>query len=453
MSNALHMRLNWLHMGDPQSVNWRILITTLMVGSLSLAVNLLATAKELVVAHQFGTGDSLDALLIAFLLPSFAINVIAGSLSTAVIPTFVQVREKDGPGCAKQLFSGIVATSAVVLLGASVLLGLTASLTLPVMGSGFSAEKVALTRSLFFMCLPVLFISGLGTIWAAILNASERFTLVAISPLVKPGVGIIFLLAVHRWWGIYALAGGLLSGALLEACLLAWGVSRQGFCLIPRRLVLNSDMKKIINQFTPMVAGALLMSGTTLIDQSMAGMLGPGSISTLNYGGKIVALVIGTASLSLGTAVFPHLSRFVAASDWHAMQSTLKIYTRLVLYITVPLTMILVCFSEPIVRLLFERGAFTFSDTHLVGQVQALYLLQVPFYIKGVLVVRCISSLKRNDILLQAAAINLFAKIALNYILIQKIGLSGIALSTSVVYLISYLYCSYKLKNEIQSCA
>ena len=78
------------------------------VGGFTLVVNLAATVKELAVARQFGTGDAMDALLIAFLLPSYAVNVLAGSCSTALVPTFVQVRENEGQEKAQQLLSGVI---------------------------------------------------------------------------------------------------------------------------------------------------------------------------------------------------------------------------------------------------------------------------------------------------------------------------------------------------------
>jgi putative peptidoglycan lipid II flippase len=103
------------------------------------------------------------------------------------------------------------------------------------------------------------------------------------------------------------------------------------------------------------------------------------------------------------------------------------------------------------VRLLFERGAFTSVDTWHVSQVQALFILQVPFYFLGILMVRLISSLKKNQLLMKAAIINLISKIILNYLLMQKLGTAGIALSTTFVYIISLIYCSIMLYRQIKT--
>jgi len=438
---ALGMRIDFQDTRKNPSVNRRIFAALMTVGGFTFLVNFAAIVKELMVARQFGTGDAVDALIIAFLLPSFAVNVLAGSCNTAFMPTFIQVRENEGAEKAQQLFSGVIIWNTVVLIIVSAILVLTVSFILPILGSGFNTSKLELTRSLFFFFLPILVISGLKMTWAAVLNAFERFTLVALSPGVIPLATIIMLLLTGRIWGIYALAIGTLCGYIIEAGLLGWGLKRSGFRLTPHWHGLNPALRKVINQYLPVVAGAVVMTSTNLVDQSMAAMLGPGSVSTLNYAGKATTLFLGIGSVSLSTAVFPHFSRMVAIYDWVGIRHTLKTYTYLILLVTIPLTLVLVYFSLPIVRLFFERGAFTSTDTWRVGQVQALFLLQVPFYFLGILIVRLISSLNMNRVLMEAAIINLLSKIVLNYFLTKWMGVAGIALSTALMYTASFIYC------------
>ena len=405
-------------------------------------VKLAAVAKEVAVAHQFGTEDVLDAFLIAFLLPSFAINVVAGSFNAALIPTFIQVREHEGREVAQRLFSSVMVWSTVLLVAVSAFLALTASHVLPILGSGFVVDKLALTRSLFYVLLPALLISGLVTIWAAILNAGERFALAAIAPIMTPIVTVVALLALGRVWGIYALAIGMVGGFMLEAALLAWGLKQRGFSLVPRWHGMTPYVSQVMNQYAPMVAGAFLMGSTTLVDQSMAAMLGSGSVSALSYGNKIVAFVLGVGSLALSTAVFPHFSRMVAVRDWRSIRHILKSYARLILLVSLPMTVLFVYFSEPLVRVIFERGAFTEAATHKVGEVQAMYVLQIAFYLLGILFVRLISAMKGNRILMCSAMVSLPLNVGLNYVLMKYMGVSGIALSTTLVYAFSLAFLS-----------
>ncbi len=95
------------------SPNRRILAAILTVGGFSVVVKVTATVKELVVAYQFGTGDAVDAFLIAFLVPSVVVNVVAGSLTAAFTPVYIEVRETLGVPAARRVFQSASTGSAV----------------------------------------------------------------------------------------------------------------------------------------------------------------------------------------------------------------------------------------------------------------------------------------------------------------------------------------------------
>ena len=203
----------------------------------------------------------------------------------------------------------------------------------------------------------------------------------------------------------------------------------------------DSNLRQVAGQYAPMLAGSFLMSGTWLVDQAMAAGLPSGSVSALNYANNVIAFPILLAATALGTAVLPYFSGMIASEDWAGVRHTLGRYMWLVLCATVPVTILLVVFSEPLIRVLFERGSFTAQDTEVVARTSAFYALQIPFYIAGILVVRLISSLRANHILMWGAALNLLANISLNYLLMRWFGVAGIAFSTSIVYLLSLVYC------------
>jgi putative peptidoglycan lipid II flippase len=105
--------------------------------------------------------------------------------------------------------------------------------------------------------------------------------------------------------------------------------------------------------------------------------------------------------------------------------------------VTVPITAALVVFSEPLIRIIFQRGAFTAVDTRIVGRVLAFLSLQIPFYMLAQIGVRLISALKRNSMLMVIAGVNMVLNIVFNLILMRYWGVAGIALSTSFVYVVA----------------
>jgi putative peptidoglycan lipid II flippase len=107
--------------------------------------------------------------------------------------------------------------------------------------------------------------------------------------------------------------------------------------------------------------------------------------------------------------------------------------------------------SRPLVRVFFQRGAFTSLDTDIVSRVQIYYCLQIPFYALSMLFVRFLSSVRRNDLLMFGAAINLVVNIAMNLVLMRIWGVAGIALSTSIVSCCSLCFlsiCSIRLLSR-----
>ena len=440
MKGTVQVGLNWWNTWQERSVNRRIFAAMVTVGGVTTLVKLAAAAKEMAVAYQFGTSDELDAFLIALLLPAFAVTLIGGSLNGALIPTYIQVREQEGQAAAQRMLSSIMVVSIGFLVVLSGILALTASYILPLIASGFSAEKMAVTQSLFYGLLSTLVLSGVATTWGAILNAENRFALAAAAPVATSIVTMPVVIVMATYWGSYALVIGLVGGALIEVGLVGWGLTRTGVSLVPRWCGTSPAFKQVLQQYAPMVAAAFLMSGTSLVSQSMAAMLGPGDVSALSYGNKITSLILGIGALAVSSAVMPHFSRMVALADWPGLRHTLLTYSRWLFIGTLPVTVALIYYSEPVVALVFQRGAFVTEDTRLVGQIQAMYLLQVPLYVASIIFARLISALKATYLFMWGNAINLSMCIILTYVLMQMFGILGVALATSLMYCISTGY-------------
>ena len=439
---SLARGLGYLNSLCAGSVNRRIFGALLIVGLLGVTVKAVSTIKEVIVATEFGVSDSMDAFLIAYVLPSFAITVVAGSFNAALVPTYIDVRERQGKAEAQKLLSSVMVWSMSLLVVVSLGLALTATQILGVLAHGFSPEKLSLTRVLFLILLPILPLTGIATIGAAISNAGGRFAFAALTPVITPVAVIVAVYEFGASCGVYVIAAAIIAGSLLECGLLIKSLSRQGVSLIPRWRRLDASTRQVINQYLPMIAGSSIMSGSLLVDQSMATMLGPGSVSVLSYGNKIGTLAAGVGAMALSTAVLPQFSRMASIGDWRGVRHTLKTYTRLTLLITVPVALAFMLLSKPLVGLLFGRGAFTAANVSQVASVQSLCALQLPTHLLGILFVRLISALKANRVLMWGTLISFSLNIILNWLFMRWMGVSGIALSTSVVYLGA---CSYLL--------
>jgi putative peptidoglycan lipid II flippase len=409
-----------------------------MIAVLSGVVKIIATAKELIVAGFFGRGDALEAFLIAYMLPVFTVMLVAVTFNAALIPTFIQVRNEQGDLAAQRLFSSAALWSQGLLLGITAALAIAGPWILRHIANGFAPAKLALTIHLFYALLPLILLSGIATNCGAVLNACGRFTLPAIMPLMTPALTLLLLVTHARQWGITVLVAGALAGATIEAITIAFALHHCGFHLEFRWYGLNAELRQVASQYAPLLIAGLLSSGVGLVDQSMAAMLAPGSVAALSYGSRIVAVMATVTSVALSTAMMPYLSQMVAARDWEGCRQTLRTYSWIVSGVMLPVVAVLVLFSSPIVRLLYQRGAFTAADTALVSRVQVMYALQLSFRGVSILYARLLTAMKRNDLIMVSAALNLGLDIVLNLICMRYLGVAGIALATSLFYLGSF---------------
>ena len=424
-----------------RSVGSRISAAALAIGGFTVGVKVVALGSTLLIASFFGTGDDLEAFLIAFLLPSMGMSVICGAFRSALIPTYVQVREQYGSLHAQSLFSRIMFVASGILLLSVGCFAVLVPYLLPLLASGFPPTKLALAIQLSYLLLPVIAVKGIATIYGAALNAEERFSLVAAAPALIPATTILFMLL----WPvpatrIYGLAVATIVGMVGELIAVSWALKLRGIALLPRRAASSAASRQVISQYFPILAGALLMSGTAFVDEAMAASLSAGSLASLSYGGRFVNVILQVLSGAIATAVLPFFSKLVDERNWSALRSLLRVYIARILVVTAGITLLLVVSSETLIGLVLQRGVFGHGDTVLVGRIQAVYALQIPFYVCGIMLVRVISSLKANHVLVIGSFANLVINICLNYLFMQIWGVTGVALSTVCVYLFSIAY-------------
>ncbi|MDE2236100.1 MAG: polysaccharide biosynthesis C-terminal domain-containing protein [Gammaproteobacteria bacterium] len=443
MQYRIHAVIKKLTGWTTLSVNRQILAASFTVGFASVLVKSVSFVKEIFVAFYFGTDRALDVFIMAMALPAFGISVLGGAIQSAFIPTYLEVLHRDGRGAASSLLGSVTIIYGGLLIGLSVILVFTARWLLPMVASGFTSVELAETIHVFYWLIAVLVVTGVARLYSALLAAEHRFALPTLATSTTPICTIAVMLAAYAQLGIYALVSAAISGAIFELLIMIIAMRRMSVMPYFGQLRLTFDLRQVISQFFPLIAGTILMAGTTITDQIMAAMLPSGSVAALSYGNKLPAVTIMLISGAIGTAVLPYFSRMIAARDWSAAKATYKTFIRMAFITSLPLALLLIGLSRLIIQIVFQHGAFTSADTTTVSEVQMCLLLEIPFYIVAILAVRMITAMKKTLILVWGAAISLVLNVALNYILMRIWGVAGIALSTSVVYFVSMLYLLY----------
>ena len=420
-----------------QSVSRRILSAALMVGSLNGVVMIVSVVRDLAFAYRFGTGEIVDAFLIGLLIPTLTVQLIAGSLSLALIPEMLRASGGGEHTEAADLSSSVAALALGLLCLVTMALVVSRASVTGVLTSGFDPQRSELTSFFYIGTLPCIIIQGWSLLVGGMLNAKRRFAVVALAPVIRP-LAVCMTLAVD-WGSGYApvLLSAYLIGAVAEATWITLAAVRAGISIELRWGGLTAPLRRLLHEFGMAVVGTGVLSGATLADQYFASLAGAGGVAAYSYGAKVTSLLIGAGALPLGVAVLPHFSEQVRQKKWAEFRSVLLQWSGIVVAFSVPIVALIWIYSVDLVQLLFQRGAFTAEDTQRVALVQRYLALQIPFFLCGTLFVRALTSLQHNRLVALVAAINAIINVAGSLLLVRTLGVGGIALAATCAYVVA----------------
>ena len=408
-----------------------MLFDTLTVSAFTTLAKFMGAAKAVVLARVFGSGAALDSYLLAFLAPSFLADVFCASLVPVLIPKLIELECWEGQAKALDLYGHVLRRSFRLSCGAAAVLA-TGAAAVATLGAGSARLNLHLIGLLILLMTPILPLSAVANVWRAVLNSQRRFVVPALTVTLTPAVIIVFILLAGKSGGVWILAAGTSLASLAEVVVLGFGLRRAGFPILPPRRQRDFSLLEFRNEYGYLAAVTAMSAGAAFIGQAMATALGTGNVSLLNYGTRLAGVLIAIGPAALSVTILPRFSHMVAARDWERLKQSLwRILSGSVLVAGVGAAL-LIGFSIPIVRLTLQRGAFNAADTRVVASVQAYSLLQLPFIVGITILMRILSALKANYALLPFSSAALVLSTALNYALMARYGVAGIALATSL---------------------
>jgi putative peptidoglycan lipid II flippase len=425
------------------SINRRIFRAAVIVTLASVLVKIVATLKEFVVAGSFGRSDAMDAFLIAFVVPGLLVNLFSESMNQALIPTLVRVRELQGCVKAQELLSSAMLWTCLMLAGGSLAMAVGARIFFPLVVAHFPPSKLLLTEHLFYALLPIVLIAGVASNCTAVLNTFDRFALPALAPIVTPLTIIAGAWLLTPRLGVWSLVDANVAGALLHAALMVWMMHTHGYRFHLRWYGASEATQEVAAQYGPILLSGLLASSGLLVDQGMAAILPSGSVSTLAYANRFVGVVLNLLAGAVAAAVTPYFSQMVARQDWAGCRHTVNTYVRVTALVSVPIALAMILGSRLLIRMTLQHGAFAASDTAAVAPVQAMYAIQLPFFIVSRVFYRYLIAIRRTGLILWCGLINLALDVVLNLICMRWYGVAGIALATSLWTVSTFLFLCY----------
>ena len=400
------------------------------------AATLTGFLRQAVVAHQLGVGHSADVYLVAFAVPEFVFIALPTIFSPAFIPLFAECRLKAGETCAWRFGLRVVGAVLAVLLLLTALAGVGAPLYLRWLAPGFGTHERAQALRATRLMLPAISLMGLATLAGAGLQVYRRFARPASATAVYNLVFIVTLLAAPVAWPVGRAAWGVslgAAGALLLQLPLLW--KHRPESLAPEDAT-DCQSLKSLKEFAylagPVAAGCAVHHVILFVDRAMATALGAGSAAALNYAYHL-ALVVGQLSgLAVSTALFPRLAEQVADGDAAGTRAALRAALRFVWMVGLPATCGLIVLRAPLVRTLFERGAFDQAATAAVSGPLAWYGMAVLADALCQPLWRIVYARRSAWTVFAVNGLQTGVRLLANVALIPALGYNGLALSAAL---------------------
>lgn len=423
-----------------------------IVSVLTVVSRFLGLARDQLSAAIFGTTLWQDAFVTAFSLPNLFRRLLGeGALTAAFIPRLQQELHERDRAAAFALLSNVATWLLVVAGGlvAAAMLVLTQSRRLPVADPSWH-----LVADLSVILFPYLVFVCVAAILGATLQVLGRFTEPALSPIWL-NVAMILSLAVAGLHfartdqeRIYWLCAGVLVGGCLQMAVPAVALMRTGWR--PRwDFRLTPAVRGIGVLMAPALFGVAIYQINIYVSRLIAFSLERSSATVLFFANRLMELPIGVFAIAVSTVVYPLIAHHAAQKRYVEMARDYHQGLRLILVLNVPAAAGLALLSEPIVRLLFEHGRFTATDTMLMAPLLALFAVGMPFFSAVSLTTRAFFAMKDTSTPVKAAALSFVVNLGLTLALKDRWGAPGLAVASTTAIIVQTLVLQRALAQRL----
>ncbi len=432
-----------------------------VVATATVLSRVLGLVREIFLAAAFGTSVLNSAFVSAFTLPNLFRRLLGeGALTAAFVPTMAHELEHRQRAAAFALVSKVASWLLVVttvLVALAMLVLANAGTLLPLAGGARldvgTLDRLLLGAHLAVILFPYMVFVCLAAAFSAACQVLGRFTEPALSP-VWLNLVIIGALACGHWWArddmgrMYLVCGGVLLGGFLQLAVPATVLWGEGW---RPQFDLGADerVREIVRLMGPTVIGSAIYLINISVSRFIGLSLNDHAASALNLATRVMELPIGVFAAAIATVVFPLIARHAARADWAKLGEDYHKGLRLVLIVNVPAAIGLALLSEPIIRLLFQRGAFHASDTALMTPILAVYALGLPFLSFTTVALRGFYSLKDTATPVRAAALSFVVNLVLSLVLMRWFSTTGLAAASNLAVLVQAVYLQLKLSRRL----
>jgi putative peptidoglycan lipid II flippase len=350
----------------------------LLLGFSALGSQILALVRDRLLASTFGAGSELDLYYVAFRLPDLLYVSLASFVSvTVLIPFIIERFQGDDLEPVRRFLNSVLTAFFLVMVPVAVILYFLTPTLAPYLAPGFSEvalrQLVVLIRILLLS--PILL--GLSNLLGAVTQATQRFFLYALSPILY-NVGIIAgVIFFYPLWGLAGLAWGVVLGAVFHVAIQVPGLVH--LRLVPRLTgdLTWSDLRRVVLVSLPRTLTLSAHQLSLLVLVSLASFMGAGSVAIFNFALNLHSVPLSIIGVSYSVAAFPLLAKLFSNGERERFVEQVTIALRHILFWSWPAVVMFIVLRAQIVRVILGAGKFDWQDTRLTAAALGLFAVSV----------------------------------------------------------------------------
>ncbi|MGO4987352.1 murein biosynthesis integral membrane protein MurJ [Gallicola sp. Sow4_E12] len=414
---------------------------------ISALSKILGFLREMVFSYFFGTGITKDAYVIATAIPTILAGFVGTALTIGNIPIYTRENKKGREW--GDLFTSRIANLIFVI----VTLFVIAVLVYPegvvkLIAGGYEGEVLKLTIQYMRIMIFSLYAISLFSLYQGYLNANDSFVLSALAPFSMNAVIILFTIAAGMVDKIYLPLGFIVS-YFVQFMFIVPGLKKLHYSYRLSFSIKDESVKDFIRLALPMMMALIVSNIANLIDNNIASYLTPGGVSALDYSYRIIGIVTGILIFPITTAIYPTMSKMGTQGQIPELKKIITENSTTISILNVPSIIGLIVLSRPIISAIYGRGAFGEESVLMTSTVLIFY---APMLIgMGITDIynRAFYSLQDTKTPVIVSSISMIADIVLNFLLSPIMGLSGLALSSSIGRVVNAVLLMWVLRMRI----
>ncbi len=403
----------------------------LLLGLITLLSKIIVFMKEMEFTYFYGASLVSDAYIVATTIPTVIVTTLISAIVACYIPIHSQIQSEEGIDASNKYTNNVLN---IIIVGISILflvgLCFTKQMVL-LFASGFNENSLQMTIGFTKFTMLNLYFVSITTFLGSYLQIKNKFIIVALSSIPVNFIIMLFM-GISKITNVYILVIGNVLAMFIQALIIILFSIKSDYKYKYFIDFKDRYLKKMGYMLLPLVIGVAASQINVIIDKTLASYIAIGAISALTYSKKINMLIQGLCATTITTVIFPKIAKLSHLNDIEGMKKIISDGISLMNLLLVPAIVCSMIFAEPIVKLLFGRGSF--DDTAIAMTTSTLFYYSVGMLTMGIreLLVRCFYSMQDTRTPLINGIATIIINIVLNFVLSYYMGVSGLALATSI---------------------